>query len=89
MNNLINDPKYLAVVGEMRNRLFQRLQNRDGEHVVPYTKKFSSGAVYRHEERSKAAPFPEDWQRLGDEDDLRNFMTPDAARAKGRKAESH
>jgi arylsulfatase A-like enzyme len=89
MNNLINDPKYLAVVGDMRDRLYRRLQNRDGQHVVPYTKKFSSGAVYRHENRSKSAPFPEEWQRTGEEGDLRNFMTPDAVRAKGRKAESH
>jgi len=89
MNNLINDPKYLAVVGDMRDRLYRRLQNREGEHVVPYTKKFSSGAVYRHEKRSKSAPFPEEWQRTGEEDDLRNFMTPDAVRAEGRKAVSH
>ena len=81
MNNLINDPKYLAVVGEMRDRLYERLENREGEHVVPYTKKFSSGAVYRHEDRSKAARFPEAWQRGGDEDDLRDFMRPDVTRA--------
>jgi N-acetylglucosamine-6-sulfatase len=89
MRNLINDPEYLAVVGEMRNRLYERLENRKGEHVVPYTRKFSSGAVYRHEDRSKAAPFPDAWQRSGDEDDLRNFMTPDAVRAEDKKAGGH
>jgi arylsulfatase A-like enzyme len=89
MNNLVNDPGHLAVVGEMRDRLYERLENRTGEHVVPYTKKFSSGAVFRHKDRSTAAPFPEEWQRRGDEDDLRQFMTPDAVRAKGMKAESH
>ncbi|MEJ2258004.1 MAG: hypothetical protein P8X98_13590, partial [Woeseiaceae bacterium] len=62
-------------------------ENREGEHVVPYTKKFSSGAVYRHEDRSQAAPFPDAWKRSGDEHDLRNFMTPDAVRAKDNKAE--
>jgi hypothetical protein len=73
----------------MRDRLYRRLQNREGQHVVPYTKKFSSGAVYRHKNRSKSAPFPEEWQRTGEEGDLRNFMTPDAVRAKGSKAGSH
>jgi len=89
MNNLINDPRYLTVVGEMRDRLYERLANRKGEHVVPYTKKFSSGAVFRHEDRSKAARFPDDWQRSGGEDDLRNFMTPDVIRARDEQVESH
>lgn len=89
MKNLVNDPKFLAVVGEMRDRLYARLENRKGEHVVPYTKKFSSGAVYRHEDRSKAAEFPESWERSGDEDDLRDFMTPDAIRAEGKKVRGH
>ena len=88
MRNLVDDPDYLAIVGEMRNRLYERLENREGEHVVPYTKKFSSGAVFRHRDRSKAAEFPEAWQRSGDEDDLRDFMRPDAARAKGHDVES-
>lgn len=81
MNNLINDPKYTAIVGELRGRLFSRLENRDGEHIVPYTEKFSSGAVYRHGDRSKAAEFPDEWLREGDESDLREFMVPDAVRA--------
>jgi arylsulfatase A-like enzyme len=89
MNNLINDPNYLTVVARFRDRLYERLENREGEHIVPYTKKFSSGAVYRHKKRSEAARFPEEWKRSGDEDDLRNFMTPDAVRAGGEKVEGH
>ena len=89
MNNLINDPNYLAVVARFRDRLYERLENREGEHIVPYTKKFSSGAVYRHKKRSEAARFPEEWKRSGDEGDLRNFMTPDAVRAGGKKVEGH
>ena len=86
MNNLIDDPKYLALVAEMRDRLFARLSNRSGEHVVPYTKKFSSGAVYRHRDRSRAADFPEAWKRDGDEEDLRQFMVPDSIRARDAEA---
>jgi len=81
MNNLIDDPNYIGVVGELRDRLYRKLENRKGEHIVPYTRKFSSGAVLRHGERSKAAEFPENWLREGDEKDLRNFMVPDAVRA--------
>ena len=82
MRNLINDPEYLAVVGDFRQRLYAELENRRGDHVVPYTRKFSTGAVYRHGDRSKAAEFPEKWERSGDEEDLRNFMVPDDVRAK-------
>ena len=66
----------------MRQRLFDKLKNREGQHTIPYTEKFSSGAVYRSKDRSKAAEFPDAWLRKGDEDDLRNFMVPDARRAK-------
>ncbi len=82
MRNLINDPEYLAIVGDFRQRLYAELENNRGEHVVPYTRKFSTGAVYRHGDRSKAAEFPEKWERSGDEEDLRNFMVPDDVRAK-------
>ena len=81
MNNLINDPDYTGIVGELRNRLYEKLENRDGEHMVPYTKKFSSGAVYRHVDRSEAAQYPEEWLRQGDEQDLQDFFVPDAVRA--------
>lgn len=82
MHNLIDDDEYLAVVAEMRDRLYARLEDRDGGHAVPFTKKFSKGAVYRHRDRSTSAPFPEDWQKRGDEDDLREFMIPDAVRSR-------
>ena len=76
MNNLIDDPRYLKVKVELRKALFASLAE-DGEHSVPYTKKYSRGAVLRHGERSKAAEFPDDWLRSGDENDLRRFFTPD------------
>ena len=80
--NLINDPEYLPVIADMRRRLFNRLENRAGEHTIPYTEKFSSGAVYRSRDGAKAAQFPDQWLREGNEGDLRNFMVPDARRAR-------
>ena len=81
MRNLIADPDYLEVVGQMRRRLFDRLTNRTGEHIIPYTRKFSTGAVYRHDDRSAAAEFPEGWLKKGEEEDLKDFMIPDEVRA--------
>ena len=64
MHNLIDDPRYLAVKVKLRKDLFARLA-MDGEHAVPYTKKFSSGSVFRHINRSKAAEYPDHWLRKG------------------------
>ncbi|MDG2393355.1 MAG: sulfatase [Thalassotalea sp.] len=80
MVNLIDDPKYLAVKVEMRGKLFTLLANNKGEHTVPFTEKFSSGAVYREEGRSKAAEFPEHWLKEDGEDGLRDFMKHDKKR---------
>ncbi len=76
MNNLIDNRRYLEVKVKLRKALFARLAE-DGEHSVPYTKKYSSGAVLRQIDRSKAAEFPEHWLRKGNEYDLRRFFTPD------------
>ena len=54
----------------------------DGEHAVPYTKKFSSGSVFRHINRSKAAEYPDHWLRKGTEQDLERFFMPDDRRLK-------
>ena len=81
MNNLIDDPRYLKVKVELRKALFARLGS-DGEHAVPYTKKFSSGSVFRQVDRSKAAEFPDAWLRKGNERDLERFFTPDDKRLK-------
>jgi arylsulfatase A-like enzyme len=84
MDNLIDDPSYLDVVARLRSQLFAQLESARGDHTIPYTEKFSHGAVFRHRDRSEAAEFSENWLRKGDEDDLRDFMTPDAVRAKSR-----
>ena len=81
MSNLIDDPRYLKVKVKLRKALFARLGS-DGEHAVPYTKKFSSGSVFRQVDRSKAAEFPDAWLRKGNERDLERFFTPDDKRLK-------
>ena len=81
MNNLIDDPRYLDVKVKLRKQLYDQLLV-DGEHAVPYTRKWSSGAVLRQADRSKSAEFPDRWLRQGDEGDLENFFTPDDKRVK-------
>lgn len=81
MNNLIDDPRYLAVKVKLRSQLYDQLLV-DGDHAVPYTRKWSSGAVLRQADRSKSAEFPDRWLRQGDEGDLENFFTPDDKRVK-------
>lgn len=61
MHNLINDPAWLDTKITLRAALFDQLANRKGEHVVPYTRKTSSGLVDRNVHGSRAADFPADW----------------------------
>jgi len=81
MHNLIDNPEYLAVKIKLRKALFERLAV-DGEHAVPYTKKWSSGAVFRQADRSKAAEFPDHWLRKGNEKDLTKFFFRDNKKLK-------
>jgi arylsulfatase A-like enzyme len=77
MHNLIDDPSYLAAKMDLRHRLFAALQNRDGKHVVPYTERFSSGAVYRDRQGAGAAPFPPEWLKAPNEPGRMNGIFPD------------
>lgn len=61
MRNLINDPAWLETKITLRQALFDQLGNSKGEHVVPYTRKTSSGLVDRNINGSRAADFPADW----------------------------
>ena len=81
MRNLIHDPKYLGTIADLRAKLFARLSGAAEGLSVPYTEKFSHGAVFREGNRSKAAEFPEQWLRDGTEKDLRKFMQRDLVRA--------
>ena len=89
MNNLIHEPEYLEMIADMRQRLFSRLAESGNGLTVPYTEKFSHGAVFRERRRSKAAEFPSEWLRDGTEKDLRHFMIPDQVLAKKQKQYSN
>jgi len=78
MVNLIDDDNYLEVRVLLRKKLFEMLANNRNEHVVPFTEKFSHGAVFRETDRSKASEFPSNWLRKGNDNDLRQFMKSDA-----------
>ena len=77
MTNLINEPSLLRVKVEMREKLFDLLTNNEGEHTVPYTEKFNSGAVLRNTDGSKAAEFPAKWLRGDNAPDRTQYFTPD------------
>ncbi|MDR7154309.1 arylsulfatase A-like enzyme [Sphingobium xenophagum] len=61
MHNLIADPAWLETKISLRKSLFDQLGNKQGEHVVPYTRKTSSGLVHRKIDGARAADFPADW----------------------------
>ena len=61
LNNLIDDPKWLATKVDLRNRLYAGLANQNGQHVVPYTKRTAEGIVWRNKNGARAADFPAKW----------------------------
>jgi len=62
----------------MRQKLYDSLKNNQGQHTVPYTRKFNQGAVFRHEDRSKAAEFPDKWLRGAKAADRWEHILPDS-----------
>nr|WP_136250386.1 sulfatase [Ningiella ruwaisensis] len=77
MNNLIEDPDLLRVKVEMREKLFDMLADKNGNHSVPYTEKFNQGAVLRNKDGSKAAEFPDKWLRGDNAPDRTQYFKPD------------
>jgi arylsulfatase A-like enzyme len=80
MNNLIEDPALLRTKVEMREKLFELLADKQGNHSVPYTEKFNSGAVLRNKDGTKAAEFPQKWLRGDNAPDRTQYFTPDRQR---------
>jgi len=78
MNNLADDPAYVATKIDLRRRLFARLANGKGEHVVPYTQRYSSGLVLRDKDGAKAAEFPPQWLATPDQPNRMNGIFPDS-----------
>ena len=70
MNNLAEDPNLIGVKVALRKRIYALSANQRGEHVVPYTERKHRGATFRDRPAIKAADFPEEWLRDGDEADL-------------------
>jgi arylsulfatase A-like enzyme len=77
MANLIDDPAYFQTKVDLRRRLYAALANREGRHVVPYTQRTGSGAVYRDKDGSGAAPFPPEWLKSPNEPGRANGLFPD------------
>ncbi|MDO3385616.1 sulfatase [Gilvimarinus sp. SDUM040013] len=76
MNNLIESPEHQELIAQMRHELFLGITNSNGENVIPYTEKYTPGAVYREKDRSEAADFPERWKRKEGDKVLRDFLKP-------------
>ena len=70
-------PEYLTQKIELRRGLFQALANRSGKHVVPFTERMSSGAVYRDKDGPGAAPFPPEWLKAPNDVSRMNGLFPD------------
>ncbi len=74
MHNLIDSPKHQQLIAQMRHDLFNRLVNKEGDNVIPYTEKYTHGAVYRERDRGKTADFPEHWLKKDGDAGLRTFL---------------
>ncbi len=59
--NLVDDADHAEVLIDMRLRLFAGLASRDGDRRITFSRKFNQGAVFRLEQGSRAAEFPERW----------------------------
>lgn len=77
MHNLIDEPSLLSVKVALREKLFSQLTAANGSHVIPYTRKFNSGAVFRNRKESRAAEFPDRWTRVPGDTDLDQHFLPD------------
>lgn len=78
MNNLINDPDLIEVKVALRKRIYALAANQRGEHVVPYTERKHNGATFRDMSATKAADFPKEWLRTGEEADRLEYNYDDS-----------
>ncbi|MHA7820244.1 MAG: sulfatase family protein [Erythrobacter sp.] len=75
--NLVADPAYRDTLIDMRLRLFAGLEAQDGSHSIAFSRKFNQGAVFRLEDGSRAAQFPERWLRSPGAFDRLEHIIPD------------
>ncbi|MEO0450925.1 MAG: sulfatase [Pseudomonadota bacterium] len=76
--NLIDDPEVTDIKIELRKALFRGIQNASGENLIRYTERSSSGTVFRHQDRSQAAEYPDRWLRPDGAPDRLQQFTPDS-----------
>lgn len=80
MNNLINstDPQIVKVKQDLRQELFAKLGDHNGENIILYNAKLSEGIVQRYEDKGngvKSADFPQNWMRpYGPKDKYVGFL---------------
>ena len=74
MHNLIDVPEHQALIAQMRHDLFKRLLNQNGDSAIPYTEKYTAGAVYRERDRGETADFPDHWLKKDGDKGLRAFL---------------
>ena len=60
--NLIFDPKYAPIVKQMRERLFDMLEETHGMNI-PLQRDRGNQMNLRNPEKEKAAPFPDELKR--------------------------
>lgn len=75
--NLIADPSLLEVRVELGDRLHAALASAEGNHAIPYTRRFNQGAVFRTPSGAPPAVFPQRWYRENDADDRIEHFVPD------------
>ncbi len=76
--NLVDNPEYLNRLVEMRLKLFTGLASRGGTHDISFSRKFNQGAVFRRQDGSVAAEFPERWLRDPGAFDRLEHIIPDS-----------
>lgn len=79
MHNLVNDPAYFETKRTLRSALYSQLANRDGQHVIPYMARQSTGAVRRVKGGTGAGAFPEEWYIDANPVDRFDDISPDSA----------
>lgn len=75
--NLIDDPAYLQAKVDLRKALFESLTNEDGQHMIPFAARTSSGLIKRNANGPHAADFPADWYVAPNRPDRMNDLFPD------------
>lgn len=77
MHNLADQPDYAPIKQELRLALYDQLANREGNHMIPYGARLSTGAVRRRVGGTGAAPFPSSWHIEANPTDRFDGVAPD------------